>query len=292
MGIFILKKIPQTQEEFQSGNTPNGTVMMDPRHHTLVHTHRTYITKSRPCCETWEDSPSQCRFTNYRSEIKAPLWWGLWTVGRLCMCGGREWKGNSALALNLAVNLKLLPQNFVLKIQPRSLLRIYVLLFTCQISITSLKKKQKKKKQKDSPTHQILKTIAYQENHWSGVRRHFFFASYHSVFSLLILKSFFAYMGFPGGASGKEPTCQCRRHKRHGLGRSPGEGHDNPLQYSCLLLLLLLLLGRFRVSDSVQPHGRQPTRLPCPWDSPSKNTGVGCHCLLPSCLENPKDKGV
>ena len=38
------------------------------------------------------------------------------------------------------------------------------------------------------------------------------------------------------------------------------------------------------VSDSVRPHRRQPTRLPCPWDSPSKNTGVGCHCLL---LEDP-----
>ena len=43
---------------------------------------------------------------------------------------------------------------------------------------------------------------------------------------------------FPGGASGKEHACQRRRHKRHGsipaLGRSPGEGHGNPLQYSCL----------------------------------------------------------
>ena len=35
------------------------------------------------------------------------------------------------------------------------------------------------------------------------------------------------------------------------------------------------------VSDSVQPHRWQPTRLCCPWDSPGKNTGVGCHCLLP-----------
>ena len=34
------------------------------------------------------------------------------------------------------------------------------------------------------------------------------------------------------------------------------------------------------VSDSVQPHRRQPTRLPCPWDSPGKNTGVGCNFLL------------
>ena len=34
------------------------------------------------------------------------------------------------------------------------------------------------------------------------------------------------------------------------------------------------------VSDSVRPHRRQPTRLLCPWDSPGKNTGVGCHFLL------------
>ena len=34
------------------------------------------------------------------------------------------------------------------------------------------------------------------------------------------------------------------------------------------------------VSDTVWPHRRQPTRLPCPWDSPGKNTGVGRHCLL------------
>ena len=45
-------------------------------------------------------------------------------------------------------------------------------------------------------------------------------------------------MGFPGGASGKEPDCQCRRHKRHGfyswIRRIPGGGHGNPLQYPCL----------------------------------------------------------
>ena len=34
------------------------------------------------------------------------------------------------------------------------------------------------------------------------------------------------------------------------------------------------------MSDSVRLHRRQPTRLPRPWDSPSKNTGVGCHFLL------------
>ena len=34
------------------------------------------------------------------------------------------------------------------------------------------------------------------------------------------------------------------------------------------------------ISDSVQPRRRKPTQLPRPWDSPSKNTGVGCHFLL------------
>jgi len=34
------------------------------------------------------------------------------------------------------------------------------------------------------------------------------------------------------------------------------------------------------VSDSVRPHRRQPTRLPCPWSFPGKNIGVGCHFLL------------
>ena len=40
---------------------------------------------------------------------------------------------------------------------------------------------------------------------------------------------------FPGGASGKDCACQCRRWKRHRfdpwIGRSPGEGHGNPIQY-------------------------------------------------------------
>ena len=39
------------------------------------------------------------------------------------------------------------------------------------------------------------------------------------------------------------------------------------------------------MSDSVRPHKRQPTRLPRPWDSPGKNTGVGRHFLLREVLE-------
>ena len=72
-----------------------------------------------------------------------------------------------------------------------------------------------------------------------------------------------------------------------GSGRSPGGGNGNPLQYSCLenpmdkrSLLLLLLLSCFsRVRLCATPR-RQPTRLPRPWDSPGKDTGVGCHFLL------------
>ena len=45
------------------------------------------------------------------------------------------------------------------------------------------------------------------------------------------------------------------------------------------------------MSDSVRPHRRQPTRLPRPWDSPGKNTGVGCHFLL-QCMKVKSDSEV
>ena len=45
------------------------------------------------------------------------------------------------------------------------------------------------------------------------------------------------------------------------------------------------------MSDSVGPHRRQPTRLPCPWDSPGKNTGVGCHFLL-QCMKVKSESEV
>ena len=40
-------------------------------------------------------------------------------------------------------------------------------------------------------------------------------------------------MGLPRGTSGKEPACQCRS-LIPGSGKSPGGGHGNPFQYSCL----------------------------------------------------------
>ena len=45
------------------------------------------------------------------------------------------------------------------------------------------------------------------------------------------------------------------------------------------------------MSDSVRPHRQQPTRLPLPWDSPGKNTGVGCHFLL-QCMKMKSESEV
>ena len=45
------------------------------------------------------------------------------------------------------------------------------------------------------------------------------------------------------------------------------------------------------MSDSVWPHRQKPTRLPHPWDSPGKNTGVGCHFLL-QCMKVKSEREV
>ena len=45
------------------------------------------------------------------------------------------------------------------------------------------------------------------------------------------------------------------------------------------------------MSDSVRPHRQQTTRLPHPWDSPGKNTGVGCHFLL-QCVKVKRESEV
>ena len=45
------------------------------------------------------------------------------------------------------------------------------------------------------------------------------------------------------------------------------------------------------MSDSVRPHRRQPSRLPHPWDSPGKNTGMGCHFLL-QCMKMKSESEV
>ena len=51
-----------------------------------------------------------------------------------------------------------------------------------------------------------------------------------------------------------------------------------------------ILLSHF-VSNSVRPHRWQSTRLPRPWDSPGKNTGVGCYFLL-QCMKVKSEREV
>ena len=46
-----------------------------------------------------------------------------------------------------------------------------------------------------------------------------------------------------------------------------------------------------QLCPTVQPHRLQPTRLPHPWDSPGKNTGVGCHFLL-QCMKVKSESEV
>ena len=64
--------------------------------------------------------------------------------------------------------------------------------------------------------------------------------------------------------------CSPRREKRGGQFRIPSQNIEpQAVCVSCSV-----------VSDSLWPHGLQPSKLFCPWDFPGKNTGVGCHFLL------------
>ena len=58
----------------------------------------------------------------------------------------------------------------------------------------------------------------------------------------------------------------------------------SPLSACCCKVALV-------VSNSVRPHRQQPTRLPHPWGSPGKNTGVGCHLLL-QCMKVKRESEV
>ena len=69
--------------------------------------------------------------------------------------------------------------------------------------------------------------------------------------------------GFPGGSDGEEPACNVRAAAAKSLQSCP----------------------------TLQPHRQQPTRLPHPWDSPGKNTGVGCHFLL-QCMKVKSEREV
>ena len=73
-------------------------------------------------------------------------------------------------------------------------------------------------------------------------------------------------------------------------GRSPGGRHGNPLQYSCLenptdrggwrAIVPECMISCFIHVQLLATLWVYPARLLCPWDSPGKNTGVGCHAFL------------
>ena len=52
------------------------------------------------------------------------------------------------------------------------------------------------------------------------------------------------------------------------------------MSFSLFLYNIACMLSHFSHADSLWPYGLWPTRLPCPWDSPGKDTGVSCHVLL------------
>ena len=65
---------------------------------------------------------------------------------------------------------------------------------------------------------------------------------------------------------------------------SSPEGKKKRKQSPCAVL------SRSVMSDSLRLHGLQPSRLLCPWDSPGKNTGVGCHVLLQGIFPTQESK--
>ena len=65
------------------------------------------------------------------------------------------------------------------------------------------------------------------------------------------------FLGFPGGSDGKEFACNAGElGSLPGLGRFPGGGHDNPLQYSCL----------------ENPHGQRSLAGCSPWGHTESDT--------------------
>ena len=84
-----------------------------------------------------------------------------------------------------------------------------------------------------------------------------------------------------------EPAFLNKFHVNSGHYQLTFLSHPSLLKTTAANCIALRLSGRRKttpsrsvVPDSVRPQRLQPTRLPRPWDSPGKNTGVGCHFLL------------
>ena len=92
-----------------------------------------------------------------------------------------------------------------------------------------------------------------------------FTGSLHTPWTLNLKKACWfrssGFQCFPGGAYGKEPTCQCRRSRDAGLipalGRSPGEEIGNLVQYSCLENPM----DRWAWQDTVHGDGKSQKQL-------------------------------
>ena len=69
---------------------------------------------------------------------------------------------------------------------------------------------------------------------------------------------------------------------------SPLLSHSNKLLVNCVATTAKSLQSCLTLCDPIR---RQPTRLPCPWDSPGKNIGVGCHFLL-QCMKVKSESEV
>ena len=97
------------------------------------------------------------------------------------------------------------------------------------------------------------------------------------------LESHFYYMSFKKIKLRKKeseatPSCSTFCHALHcGL---PGSSVHGIFQARILAAAAAAAKSLQSCPTLCDPHRRQPARLPCPWDSPGKNTGVGCYFLL------------
>ena len=92
-------------------------------------------------------------------------------------------------------------------------------------------------------------------------------------------------LAFPGGSDGKKSACKNTLSFSLGMQDfsslpviEPVPLHWRVSVWVCVCVCVCVSCSV--VSNSLQPHRLQSARLLCPWDSPGKNTGVGCHALL------------
>ena len=77
----------------------------------------------------------------------------------------------------------------------------------------------------------------------------------------------------------------------NGNSMTVGSGSLHQEKYSFWSVLPAAAKSLQLLSNSVRPHRQQPTRLPHPWYSPGKNTGVGCYFLL-QCMKVKSESEV